>query len=135
MLRSIKPFIGTRPLCKQCKIKVRAMGYRRGRKVYWRSLCDTCIRKKKKLRTVNIPDDSWNLFQLEETHTEDHSSSINKMKVCLQKLKPHEVELIEMRFFEERPFKEVGEILGLTTENARVKTHRAIKKLQKLFKA
>lgn len=92
-------------------------------------------RKKKKLRTVNIPDDSWNLFQLEETHTEDHSSSINKMKVCLQKLKPHEVELIEMRFFEERPFKEVGEILGLTTENARVKTHRAIKKLQKLFKA
>ena len=95
----------------------------------------TYIEKKKKLRTVNIPDDSWNLFQLEETHTEDHSSSINKMKVCLQKLKPHEVELIEMRFFEERPFKEVGEILGLTTENARVKTHRAIKKLQKLFKA
>ena len=54
MLRSIKPFIGTRPLCKQCKIKVRAMGYRRGRKVYWRSLCDTCIRKKKKLRIGGI---------------------------------------------------------------------------------
>ena len=50
----MKPFIGTRPLCKQCKIKVRAMGYRRGRKVYWRSLCDTCIRKKKKLKVGGI---------------------------------------------------------------------------------
>ena len=50
----MKPFIGVRPLCKQCKIKVRAMGYRRRKKVYWRSLCDTCIRKKKKLRTGGI---------------------------------------------------------------------------------
>ena len=40
-----------------------------------------------------------------------------------------------MRFFEERAFKEIGEILNLTTENARVKTHRALKKLQKLFKS
>ena len=54
MLRSIRPFIGTRPLCKQCKVKVRAMGYRLGKKVYWRSLCDTCIRKKKKLRIGGI---------------------------------------------------------------------------------
>jgi predicted HNH restriction endonuclease len=30
------------------------MGYRRGKKVYWRSLCDTCIRKKKKLRIGGI---------------------------------------------------------------------------------
>ena len=50
----MKQFIGTRPLCKQCKIKVRAMGYRRGKKVYWRSLCDTCIRKKKKLRVGGV---------------------------------------------------------------------------------
>ena len=57
------------------------------------------------------------------------------MKQCLQKLKPNEVELIEMRFFEERAFKEIGEILEITTENARVKTHRALKKLQKIFKS
>ena len=40
-----------------------------------------------------------------------------------------------MRFFEDRAFKEIGEILGLTTENARVKTHRTLKKLQKTFKS
>ena len=92
-------------------------------------------RRNKKIRTVNIPDETWNLFQSEETEIVDHSFSIKKMKDSMQKLKPNEVELIEMRFFEERPFKEMGEILELTTENARVKTHRALKKLQKLFKS
>ena len=46
--------IGTRPLCIQCKSKPRAYGYRKGTKVYWRKLCDTCSRKKKKLRTGGI---------------------------------------------------------------------------------
>ena len=34
-----------RPLCKTCKAKPRAYAYKRYGKVYWRSLCDTCIRK------------------------------------------------------------------------------------------
>ena len=34
-----------RPLCKKCKSKPRAYAYKRYGKVYWRSLCDTCIRK------------------------------------------------------------------------------------------
>ena len=46
--------IGTRPLCTQCKAKPRAYGYRKGTKIYWRRLCDTCNRKKKKLRTGGI---------------------------------------------------------------------------------
>ena len=46
--------IGTRPLCIQCKVKPRAYGYRKGIKIYWRRLCDTCIRKKKKLRIGGI---------------------------------------------------------------------------------
>ena len=92
-------------------------------------------RRKKKIRTVNIPDDTWNLLQNEDSEVEDHSFSIKKMKNCMQKLKPNEIELIEMRFFEERAFKEIGEILEITTENARVKTHRALKKLQKIFKS
>lgn len=94
------------------------------------------FRKNKRNRTVNIPEENWALFQNEEEEEyQDNSISIKKLKSCLQQLKPHEVELIEMRFFEERPFKEMGEILELTTENARVKTHRALKKLQKLFKS
>ena len=93
----------------------------------------TKFRKKQKQRTVNIPDESWNLFSNDEDEEIDIAIDLKKLKVCLPKLKPNEIELIEMRFFEERPFKEIGEILGLTTENARVKTHRVLKKLQKLF--
>ena len=44
--------IGTRPLCTQCKAKPRAYGYRKGTKIYWRKLCDTCNRKKKKLKIL-----------------------------------------------------------------------------------
>ena len=35
-----------RPICKQCKAKPRAYAYQRQGKIYWRSLCDTCNRKK-----------------------------------------------------------------------------------------
>ena len=34
-----------RPICKQCKTKPRAYAYKRSGKIYWRSMCDTCIRK------------------------------------------------------------------------------------------
>mgnify|MGYP001170709879 CR=1 FL=1 len=98
----------------------------------------TTFRKQKKVRTVNIPDSAWSLFKKEEEEEEDNhdnSISIVKLKNCLKNLKPDEVTLIEMRFFEDRAFKEIGEILGLTTENARVKTHRTLKKLQKIFKS
>jgi len=40
-----------RPLCNTCKSKPRAYGYRKGTKIYWRSQCDTCIRKRKNLKT------------------------------------------------------------------------------------
>tara|TARA_Y100000766_G_C18916108_1_gene611513 strand:+ start:7954 stop:8529 length:576 start_codon:yes stop_codon:yes gene_type:complete len=95
----------------------------------------TSFRKQKKVRTVNIPDSAWSLLKNDDEDCNDNTISINKLKNCLKKLKPNEVVLIEMRFFEDRAFKEIGEILGLTTENARVKTHRALKKLQKTFKS
>ena len=40
-----------RPLCNTCKSKPRAYGYKKGTKIYWRSQCDTCIRKRKNLKT------------------------------------------------------------------------------------
>ena len=41
--------------------------------------------------------------------------------------------LIELRFFEERSFAEVGEIIGVTKNNAKVKTYRAIDKLKIIY--
>jgi len=43
-----------RPLCKECKTKPRAYAYRRGDRVYWRSVCDTCNRKRMGKRVGGI---------------------------------------------------------------------------------
>ena len=43
-----------RPLCKQCKSRPRAYAYRRGDRVYWRSLCDACNRKRAGKRVGGI---------------------------------------------------------------------------------
>jgi len=48
-----------RPLCRSCRNKPRAYGYRKGTKIYWRSLCDTCIRQRKQQNTGGAP--RWQL--------------------------------------------------------------------------
>ena len=48
-------------------------------------------------------------------------------------MKEKDMQLIEMRFFEKRSFREIGEILEITENNAKVKTFRAIEKLKQLF--
>jgi RNA polymerase sigma-70 factor (ECF subfamily) len=54
-----------------------------------------------------------------------------KMLESLGSLPEDELLLIEMRFFEKRPFKEIGEILSITENNAKVKTYRILDKLKK----
>ncbi len=41
-------------MCTECKAKPRAYAYRKGNKIYWRRLCDTCIRKKHKLKVGGV---------------------------------------------------------------------------------
>jgi RNA polymerase sigma-70 factor (ECF subfamily) len=36
-----------------------------------------------------------------------------------------------MRFFEQRPFKEIAEIAGITESNAKVRTYRILERLKK----
>ena len=43
-----------RPLCVQCKAKPRAYAYKRNDKIYWRTLCDTCNRKKAKKKVGGV---------------------------------------------------------------------------------
>ena len=56
-----------------------------------------------------------------------------KLKQILPQLKKDQIELIEMRFFESRSFKEIAEILGVTEANAKVKTHRVLAKIRLLL--
>jgi len=52
---------------------------------------------------------------------------------ALDQLRPTDLELIELRFFEKRPFKEIADILGITESNAKVKTYRILEKLKKIL--
>lgn len=64
---------------------------------------------------------------------EDNENAVQTMLHVLRKLKENEIQLIEMRYFEKRSYKEIGEILEITENNAKVKTFRIIEKIKKLY--
>ena len=101
-------------------------------RVAFNAITDYHRSNKKQNRIVNVPLEGIEFIE-EEDKEENKTHLRNQMMSCLKDLKPQELELIEMRFFENRPFKEIGEILNMTTEHARVKTHRALGKLKKLM--
>ena len=67
---------------------------------------------------------------LEEGRTEEMHNLLLKV---LPELAEDDLQMIEMRYFEKRSFKEVSEILDITETNAKVRAHRIIEKLKKIF--
>lgn len=66
--------------------------------------------------------------EMEEPKYEEHKWNLVG---ALDQLNEPDLQLIEMRFFEQRPFKEIAEILGMTESNAKVKTYRILERLKK----
>jgi RNA polymerase sigma-70 factor (ECF subfamily) len=91
-------------------------------------------RKKQSSKYVRVTEDQLNYLvdnaedgiSIDSEKEEKFSQIITSLEI----LSDDDLELIEMRFFEERSFKEIAEILDLTEGNARIKTHRAITKLK-----
>ncbi len=86
--------------------------------------------QKKEHITVISPREFNNLK--EEVTDHQNKDLSEKLIALLNTLQRDEIELIELKYFEQRPFKEVAEIVGLSESNVRVKTHRIIQKLKKL---
>jgi RNA polymerase sigma-70 factor (ECF subfamily) len=90
------------------------------------------FRDSKAKRTVSI--DSVRIAEVMDEFLDDHSENDReRLLKVLPLLKEDQLQLIEMRFFEKRSFREIGEITGLTENNAKVKTFRALIKLKQLF--
>jgi len=88
------------------------------------------FRDKKARRTVNV--ESMHIFEMIEDWEEDKTEENRKILLdAIKTLKEDEVQMVEMRFFEKRSFREIGEILEITENNAKVKAYRVIKKLRK----
>jgi RNA polymerase sigma-70 factor, ECF subfamily len=95
--------------------------------------CYDFFRKSKRQRFVSIQDDG--LEELHEELTADTAAEdlLAKLPAILEKLREEELYVIELRFFEHRPFREIGDILGISETHAKVKVYRALEKARKLF--
>lgn len=93
------------------------------------------FRQQSKLeRTVSLNDhDIKHLFE-EMEYSELEIDPEVLVSVLLEQLTETEVQFIELRFFENRSFKEMGYLLGITEINAKIKTYRILKKLKTLSK-
>ena len=95
--------------------------------------CNDYFRKNSRYRIVTIEDKVVeHLFEeLTSASREEHLRQ--QLPAILQKLSSEELQLIELRFFEQRPFKEVADISGITETYAKVKVYRILQKMKKLF--
>lgn len=88
------------------------------------------FRKANKNRVVTIEDAP--LSHLAEEIGKEIPEDLTPLLVqALDSLKEEDLQIIELRFFEERPYKEVGEILGITENYAKVKTFRILNRIKK----
>ena len=89
-------------------------------------------RDRKARRTVNV--ENMQLFEMiEEFEEEDNTHNKRKLLNCLTLLKDADLQMIEMRYFERRSYREIGEILEISENNAKVRSFRALNRLKKLF--
>ena len=70
---------------------------------------------------------------MEEMNESSPEENMNIVLNALSKLEPDDVQIIEMRFFEKRAFKEIGDILGITENNAKVRTYRILDRLKHII--
>ncbi len=91
-------------------------------------------REQKKNRVVSIDFRTAKNIVDESRGAGEAKELEGSLRMALQYLDEEEMQLIELRYFEERPFAEVGEILNITENNAKVKTYRIIDKLREIFK-
>lgn len=89
-----------------------------------------CFRKNKGQRTINV--ESTDIYQIIDEIEHDRLAEYHDQLVaCLAELPEEDLQLVEMRYFEKRPFKEIAEILDITENNAKVKLYRLLDKLKK----
>lgn len=91
------------------------------------------FRQQKAQRVVNVTTESLG-DMMDEMEEDNHEERLQEVLAAMKKLDVEEVEYLQMRFFEKRSYKEMGEILDITETNARVKTHRVIQKIRQLMK-
>jgi RNA polymerase sigma-70 factor (ECF subfamily) len=95
--------------------------------------CNDYFRKNQRHRVVTIEDHIVENLHEELIENSREEDLRKRLPNILQQLSVDELQIIELRFFEQRPFKEVADIVGITETYAKVKVYRALQKMKKLF--
>lgn len=95
--------------------------------------CNDLFRKTRKVRHVVLDDGAADLLYEELTADNSLEDLKTRLPSVLQRLDEKELQFIELRFFEGRPFKEIAEIMNITETYAKVKTYRTLDKMKRLF--
>ncbi len=95
--------------------------------------CNRHFRYKNRIRYTTIDEESVSSLSEDIPVIDNDENVIQVLRKAFQKLRQEELMLIELRYFEQRSFKEVSQLLGITENNCKVKVHRIIKKLKKYF--
>jgi RNA polymerase sigma-70 factor (ECF subfamily) len=82
-----------------------------------------------KYKIINIETAGLNQMA-ESIELEATEEKLNAITECLKTLPEGDTLMIEMRFFESRSFKEIGHILNITENNAKVKLYRILDKIK-----
>lgn len=101
--------------------------YRIAKSELYQSFRDRQARRTVNIDTVIIQDI---LDEKEDEFLDIHKQNLLK---ALASLKADTLRIIEMRFFEKKSFKEIGETIHITENNAKVKCFRALIKLRVHF--
>jgi len=89
--------------------------------------------RNKGIRTINM--DESEIPELMSELEEDHSPEREEMLIhILRELPENDLQLIEMRFFEKRRYADIGEVLEITKNNAKVKVYRILERMKKQVK-
>jgi RNA polymerase sigma-70 factor (ECF subfamily) len=95
--------------------------------------CNEFFRKTKRHRTVVLENEAVENLYVELTVDQTIEHWEKRLPAILEELAPDDLYMIELRFFEERPFKEIADILGITENHAKVRTYRILEKMKRLF--
>tara|TARA_B110000438_G_scaffold218790_1_gene211683 strand:- start:168 stop:704 length:537 start_codon:yes stop_codon:yes gene_type:complete len=89
-------------------------------------------RKNKKINEVEIQERDV-IHLLDDIKLENTIDLQNKLVLAMNSLKEKDMQLIDLRYFENLSFKEIGDILQISHGAAKIKLYRSLDKLKKLF--
>ncbi len=91
------------------------------------------FRKNSKNQCLNLSSEGIEEIMDEMEEHNNYEPYIERLTEVMGMLEPENLYLLEMRFFEKRSFKEIGEILEITENNAKVKTYRLLEKIKHII--